>query len=184
VAVVFAMEDLGSVGEDLSGIEVLYGLGVRCAGLAYNPGSALGMLIDFSHVGDRTALEATAASERPVVITHAGARELWHTRRMKPDDVLRACAETGGVIGIEAALNITHVNGMENPGETHRGIITDGGQAVNVVPAYAAAKFQVRALTSDGALELLDRVEECARAAAAATGTTVTMRRGLFLRRA
>jgi amidohydrolase len=60
------------------------------------------------------------------------------------------------------------------------GIITDGGQAVNVVPAHAAAKFQVRALTSEGALELLDRVEESARAAASATGTTVTMRRGLI----
>jgi metal-dependent amidase/aminoacylase/carboxypeptidase family protein len=40
--------------------------------------------------------------------------------------------------------------------------------------------FQVRALTSEGALELLDRVEECARAAATATGTTVTMRHGLL----
>lgn len=60
------------------------------------------------------------------------------------------------------------------------GIITDGGQAVNVVPAHAAAKLQVRALTSEKAMELLERVEECARAAAAATGTTVTLRRGLL----
>ena len=116
---------------------MLYGLGVRCAGLAYNAGSALGgglaqptdpglsqhgrsairlmnalgMLIDLSHVGDRTALEASAASRHPVVITHAGARRLWNTRRLKPDDVLRACAETGGVIGIEAAPGSTRVPG-------------------------------------------------------------------------
>lgn len=137
VAVVFAMEDLGSIGEDLTGIEVLYGTGVRCAGLAYNQGSALGgglaqptdpglsrhgqdavrlmnalgMLVDLAHAGDRTALEATAASQQPVVISHAGARGLWNTRRMKPDDVLRACADTGGVIGIEAAPGSTRVPG-------------------------------------------------------------------------
>lgn len=137
VAVVFALEDLGSVGEDLSGIEVLYGLGVRSAGVAYNAGNplggglaqatdpglsrhgraavrlmnALGMLVDLSHVGDRTALDAAAASQHPVVITHAGARSLWNTRRMKPDDVLRACAGTGGVIGIEAAPGSTRLPG-------------------------------------------------------------------------
>lgn len=60
------------------------------------------------------------------------------------------------------------------------GIITDGGQAVNVVPAHAAATLQVRALTSQDTRELLGRVEACAHAAAAATGTTVTLRRGLL----
>ena len=46
-------------------------------------------------------------SEKPIFITHAGARAVWNTIRMKPDEVLKACAEKGGVIGIEAAPHTT-----------------------------------------------------------------------------
>jgi membrane dipeptidase len=42
-----------------------------------------------------------------VFITHAGARGVWNTNRMKPDDVIKACAERGGVIGLEAAPHTT-----------------------------------------------------------------------------
>jgi membrane dipeptidase len=67
----------------------------------------LGLAIDLSHAGDRTALDTCEQSERPVFITHAGARALWATPRMKPDDVLRAVAATGGVIGMSAAPHTT-----------------------------------------------------------------------------
>ena len=67
----------------------------------------LGMIIDVAHTGDRTALDAVEASHDPVVISHAGARALWSTDRMKPDDVIRACAASGGLIGIEAAPHTT-----------------------------------------------------------------------------
>jgi membrane dipeptidase len=67
----------------------------------------LGMAIDLSHAGDRTALDVIEASSKPVLITHAGARGLWDTRRMKPDEVIRACAEAGGMIGIETAPGTT-----------------------------------------------------------------------------
>ncbi|MCW2576835.1 MAG: Microsomal dipeptidase, partial [Modestobacter sp.] len=46
-------------------------------------------------------------SSKPVLITHAGARTMWDTPRMKPDEVLLGCAQTGGVIGIEAAPHTT-----------------------------------------------------------------------------
>ena len=46
-------------------------------------------------------------SSKPVFITHAGARAVWPTPRMKPDEVLAACARGGGVIGIEAAPHTT-----------------------------------------------------------------------------
>jgi len=137
LTVVLALEDLSPVGEDLSGVEVLYGAGVRSAGLTYNAANALGcglavaddtgltatgraavelmnslgMLVDLAHVGDRTSLDAAASSSKPVVISHAGARGVWGSARMKPDDVLRAVAATGGVIGIEAAPNSTRVSG-------------------------------------------------------------------------
>ena len=133
IALLLGMEGAGAVGSDLDNVEILYGLGVRSMGLTYNNANALGygladpedmgltpfgqavvrlmndigMLVDVAHVGDRTALDAMEASTRPVVISHAGARTLWPTRRMKPDDVIKACAATGGVIGIEAAPNTT-----------------------------------------------------------------------------
>jgi membrane dipeptidase len=108
---------------------VLYGFGVRCMGITYSESNALGsglreerdggltdlgrevvvrmnklgMTIDLAHVGDRTSLDAIELSAKPVMITHAGARTLWPTKRMKPDEVLRAMAAKGGVIGVEAA---------------------------------------------------------------------------------
>jgi membrane dipeptidase len=67
----------------------------------------LGLAIDLSHSSDRTALDVCRHSDRPVFLTHAGARAIWDTARMKPDDVLRAVAETGGVIGMSAAPHTT-----------------------------------------------------------------------------
>ncbi len=49
----------------------------------------LGLAIDVSHSSDRTALDTCEHSDKPVFITHAGARAVWDTPRMKPDDVLR-----------------------------------------------------------------------------------------------
>lgn len=59
----------------------------------------LGIAIDLSHVGDRTALDAIALSGKPVLATHADARALVDLPRNKPDHILKAIAETGGVIG-------------------------------------------------------------------------------------
>jgi membrane dipeptidase len=69
----------------------------------------LGMLVDLAHVGDRTSTDAAEASGQPVVISHAGARARWPSPRMKPDDVLRAVATAGGVIGVEAPPGSTRV---------------------------------------------------------------------------
>ena len=59
----------------------------------------LGILIDLSHVGDRTTLEAIEASEKPVAITHANARAYHNHPRNKQDEALKLLAEKGGVIG-------------------------------------------------------------------------------------
>jgi len=55
------------------------------------------------------------------------------------------------------------------------GIITDGGDAPNIVPDYAASLFYVRALDDDTCDDLLEKVRKCARAAALATGAEVKM---------
>ena len=57
------------------------------------------------------------------------------------------------------------------------GIITHGGSAPNIIPAYTAAKFLVRAAEKDEALAVLDKVEDCARAGALAAGAEVKLTR-------
>lgn len=61
----------------------------------------VGMAVDVSHCGDRTSLDACEVSKQPVLITHSNARSLnpGHPR-CKPDDVIRACGKSGGVMGI------------------------------------------------------------------------------------
>lgn len=60
-----------------------------------------GMAIDVSHCGERTTLDAIAASRRPVLVTHGNCRALNPGQpRCKSDEVLRKLAATGGVVGI------------------------------------------------------------------------------------
>ena len=133
IAFVVSIEGAAMIENELDRIDVLYGLGVRALGIAYSEGNALGaglkeprdggltvfgrqavkrmnklgIAIDVSHSGDQTALDTIEVSEKPIFITHAGARALWNSNRLKPDDVIKACAEKGGVIGIEAAPHTT-----------------------------------------------------------------------------
>jgi membrane dipeptidase len=62
--------------------------------------NALGMLIDLSHCGTRTTLDAIRLSGKPCAITHAGCRALYPTARNKTDEEIRAVAEKGGVFGV------------------------------------------------------------------------------------
>lgn len=129
IAIVLSLEAATPIENEVDRIDILYGLGIRQLGIAYSEANglgsglkesgdggltvfgrkavarmnALGIAIDVSHSGDQTCLDTIEHSDRPVLITHAGARSVWPTPRMKPDSVLRACAESGGVIGLEAA---------------------------------------------------------------------------------
>jgi membrane dipeptidase len=120
-----------AIGSQLHRIDVLYGLGVRLAGLTYSRKSYLGdgqfertdcglselgvaavermndlgMIIDLSHAGGRTALEAIEHSRAPVVFSHNAARAIWPTRRTREDVDFKACADKGGLIGITAVPN-------------------------------------------------------------------------------
>ena len=59
----------------------------------------LGILIDLSHVGRRTTLDAIETSEQPVAISHANARSFCDHPRNKEEDALKRLAEKGGVVG-------------------------------------------------------------------------------------
>lgn len=133
VGVVFGLEAATPIENEIDRLDVLYGLGLRQIGIAYSDSNALGsglaepvdggltalghravrrmdqlgLAIDISHSSDRTSLDVCRASTSPVLMTHAGARAIWDIPRMKPDDVLRAVADTGGVIGMSAAPHTT-----------------------------------------------------------------------------
>jgi microsomal dipeptidase-like Zn-dependent dipeptidase len=66
-----------------------------------------GMVVDCSHVGDRTTLNAIEHSPKPIAVTHANAASIFPHHRNRSDDVLKALTETGGVIGCAAYRNIT-----------------------------------------------------------------------------
>nr|WP_239073975.1 membrane dipeptidase [Streptomyces sp. SID10853] len=125
VAVLLGFQNTSPFGDDYRLVEVFHRLGVRVAQLTYNiqnlVGGAcydahdsgltafgrhivdemnrVGMLIDLSHVGNRTSRDAIEASEGPVAITHANPTWFFEHPRNKPADVIKALAERGGVIG-------------------------------------------------------------------------------------
>jgi membrane dipeptidase len=133
IAWVAVIEGAAPIENELDRIEILYGFGVRSMGITYSESNGLGsglketrdggltafgqravermnqvgMLIDCSHCGDQTTLDVVEASRKPIVLSHIGARALWNTNRMAPDDVIKACAGKGGIIGIEAAPHTT-----------------------------------------------------------------------------
>ncbi len=129
IALVFGLEAATMIENEVDRLDVLYGFGVRQIGIAYSEANTLGsglkergdggltyfgeravrrmnqlgLAIDISHSGDRTSLDVIEKSTKPIFVTHCGSREVWPIARMKPDAILKACAERGGVLGLEAA---------------------------------------------------------------------------------
>jgi len=131
LAWVAVTETLNCIENEVDRIDVLSGLGIRSAGLTYSESNMLGsglkergdsgltefgydcvirmnkvgMLIDVSHCGDKTALDAIEMSRKPIIISHCGSRTLTPSRskRMLPDDILKTLAEKNGVLGVEMA---------------------------------------------------------------------------------
>ena len=60
----------------------------------------LGMVVDVSHVSDKTFYDAIATSTKPVILSHSSCRMLSDVPRNVTDDMLRAISKNGGVIGI------------------------------------------------------------------------------------
>lgn len=115
-----------SVEEELGYIRIFYQLGIRMMHLTYNRRNMLGdgcaepangglsdlgrqaiaemnrvgVIVDVAHSGWRTSLEAARASTRPIVASHTTCAALQPHIRAKPDDVIRAICETGGLVGI------------------------------------------------------------------------------------
>jgi membrane dipeptidase len=60
----------------------------------------LGMMVDISHVADKTFWDAIATTKAPVIASHSSARALVDAPRNMTDDMLRAVAENGGVVQV------------------------------------------------------------------------------------
>jgi len=133
LAWVAVLESASCIENEVDRLDVLYGLGIRSMGICYSESNMLGsglkelrdggltdfgydalvrmnklgILVDVSHTSDRTALDTAELSEKPIICSHSGARAVTPTTRMFPDEVIRAIAEGGGVMAIEAAPNLT-----------------------------------------------------------------------------
>ncbi|MEL6766033.1 MAG: membrane dipeptidase [Pseudomonadota bacterium] len=124
-AIIFGFQNPSPIEDDIGLVEVLHTLGARFMQLSYNNQSLLatgcyeaedpgltrmgrevvaemnrvGLVVDMSHSAERSTLEAIELSARPIAITHANPAS-WHPAlRNKSDTVLKALAESGGMLG-------------------------------------------------------------------------------------
>jgi membrane dipeptidase len=126
VAVVFGFEGAMPVDDDLGLLRMFHRLGIRSIGLTWNGrnllgdgvsvgaggglttfGKAaiaelnrLGIVIDVSHMSDEGTRDAIETSAMPIIASHSNARALCAHPRNLTDDLARALAERGGVIGV------------------------------------------------------------------------------------
>jgi membrane dipeptidase len=124
-AIFFGFQNPSPIEDDISLVEICHQLGVRFMQLSYNNQSLLatgcyeaddsgitrmgkevikemnrvGMVVDMSHSSERSTLEAIEISERPITISHANPAD-WHPAlRNKSNAVLKALAQSGGMLG-------------------------------------------------------------------------------------
>ena len=123
--VILDFQNTSAIEEDLELLTTFHDLGVRVIQLCYMEGNLcgqgcleridagltnfgidvieemnrLGILVDLSHVGHRTTMDAIEASSKPVAFTHANPKSICDHPRNKPDEAIKALAAKGGVIG-------------------------------------------------------------------------------------
>ena len=126
MAVLLNIEGCFAMGDQLSLVQFFFDIGVRWMAMVYNRrnlvGSGVhdetdaglspfghqvvaemdrvGLIKCCSHTGYRTAMDVFAASTRPTIFSHSNPRALRDHPRNIPDELIRACAATGGVIGL------------------------------------------------------------------------------------
>jgi len=165
IGIIYGFQNAVAIGDDLTRIETFGRLGVRVIQLTYNQANHLGdgsmapenrgltpfgrqvveglnasnIMVDLSHSGEQTCLEAARIAEKPVSINHTGCRALADLPRNKTDEELRLVASRGGFVGIyfmpflnisghaRAADVVEHIDHAVNVcGADHVGIGTDG----------------------------------------------------------
>jgi membrane dipeptidase len=125
LAVSFDIEGMNALNGDINMVGVYHGLGVRQMLFAYNLNNAaaggchdrdiglsdfghaivkemnrVGMIVDCSHAAYQTTMDIMAESSVPVVFSHSNPNVICQHERNIRDGQIKACAETGGVVGI------------------------------------------------------------------------------------
>lgn len=126
LAVSFNLQGTNALGGNADLVSLLYDLGVRQMLLVYNKKNfvgdgchertdgglsefgirlvaemnRVGMIVDVSHTGYRTSMEAMEISQKPIVFSHSNPKSLWEHDRNIRDDQAKACAATGGLVGV------------------------------------------------------------------------------------
>ncbi len=130
-AIFFGFQNCSAIEDDIGLVEICHQLGARFMQLSYNNQSLLatgfcepedpgitrmgrqviremnrvGLVVDMSHSAERSTLEAIELSERPIAVTHANPSSWRPTARNKSEDVLRALAQSGGMLGFSLYPN-------------------------------------------------------------------------------
>jgi len=137
-AIIFGFQNCSPIEDDIGLVEICYQLGARFMQLSYNNQSLLatgcyedndtgitrmgrqvigemnrvGLVVDMSHSGNQSTLEAIDISSRPIAITHANPA-FWHPAlRNKSDTVLKALGESAGMLGF--SLYPHHLRGKSD----------------------------------------------------------------------
>jgi membrane dipeptidase len=137
IGIILGMQDANHL-RSVDDVDAFYRMGQRLTQLTYNSGNdlgdgckashdrgltafglavvermnSIGMAIDVSHCGQRTSLDAMAASKKPVLVTHSNCRALAPgVARCKTDEVIRAAARSGGVLGITSVRHFVRAKG-------------------------------------------------------------------------
>jgi membrane dipeptidase len=155
LAVGFDIEGANAVADQPSLVSLYYDLGVRWMLLAYNTNNRVGggcqdedtgltpfgreviaemervgMQVCCSHTGHRTVRDVFDVATRPVIFSHSNPSALHAHPRNIPDDLIRACAATGGVVGINGIGSFLGKN--DNSSETFARHVDHVAQLVGV----------------------------------------------------
>ena len=128
------LEGLKSIGEDVDMIDEFYKFGARHASLTWNEENPLatgargskdrgltdlgrkavrkiqdlGMILDMSHINDKSFWDVLEVATGPVVATHSNCRALCDQARNLTDEQLKALADTGGMVGLNSFNEFVH----------------------------------------------------------------------------
>jgi membrane dipeptidase len=156
IAFVLGAQNCTPIEQDLGLVELFRALGLMIMQLTYNNQSPLGggcyeatdsglsrfgrevvaemnrvgMIVDLSHSAERTTLETIAFSKRPVCISHANPNFFHANVRNKSDKVLRALAESGGMLGF--SLYPLHIGGSGCTREAFTAMIARAAELMGI----------------------------------------------------
>jgi membrane dipeptidase len=140
IGIVFGLQDSGIIDTDLGKLDLLYRMGLRVAQLTYNTRNHigdgceerspsglskfgvtavhcmndLGVVVDVSHCGHATTMDAIKVSRAPVAVTHSSCQALARHPRAKSDEVLRALREVDGFFGVLTVPKFLDPDGEAN----------------------------------------------------------------------